>query len=122
MPDADRANLPFWAHQLAEYLIGAVLIGSAWYSPEPAVQAGLGGAVVANAAFADGPAGAFRVVGRPLHRWIDLAIMVLLLVAAFQGWFGVGTTGRIALPLMSAALFVLWLRTDFDDPPGGQKK
>lgn len=108
--------MPFWAHQLAEYLIGGILIAAAWYSPEPAVQATLGGLVIANAAFTDGPAGAFRVIPRSVHKWIDVGIMLLLLVAAFQGWFGVGTTGRIALPLMSAALFVLWLRTDFDEP------
>lgn len=112
----DHATWPFWAHQLGEYLIAAVLIASAWYSPEPAVQATLGGLVVANAALADGPAGAFHVIGRTAHKWIDVGIMILLLVAAFQGWFGVGTTGRIALPVMAVALFVLWFRTDFDAP------
>jgi hypothetical protein len=116
MGKSQHSVLPFWAHQLGEYLIAAVLIASAWYSPEPAVQAILGGLIMANAALADGPAGAFRVLGRPVHKWIDVAIMILLLVAAVQGWFDVDTTGRIALPLMSAALFMLWLRTDFHDP------
>ena len=118
----ERSLLPFWLHQLGEYLIAAVLIASAWYSPEPAVQAVLGALVIANAAFADGPAGAFRVIGHTLHKWIDVVIMILLLVAAFQGWVGVGTTGRIALPLMSAALFALWLTTDFDEAEHAQKK
>jgi hypothetical protein len=113
--DDERSGWPFWLHQLAEYLIGGVLVASAWYSPEPAVQAVLGGLIIANAAFADGPAGAFRVIGRPLHKWIDVGIMLLLLVAALQSWVDVDTTGRIALPLMSAALFVLWLKTDFGD-------
>ena len=113
MSDDARTGWPFWLHQVAEYLIAGVLIASAWYSPEPAVQAFLGGLIIANAALADGPAGAFRVIGRTPHRWIDVGIMILLLVAAFQGWAGVGTTGRIALPLMSAALLVLWLNTDF---------
>lgn len=106
--------MPFWLHQLGEYLIAAVLIASAWYSPEPAVQAVLGSMIMINAAVADGPSGAFRFIGRTIHKWIDVAIMVLLLVAALQGWFDVNTTGRIALPVMSAALFVLWLRTDFE--------
>lgn len=109
----DRPGWPFWLHQIAEYLIAGVLIAGAWYSPEPVVQAVLGGLIIANAALADGPVGAFAVIGRTLHRWIDVGIMILLLVAAFQGWIGVGTTGRIALPLMSAALLVLWLNTDF---------
>jgi hypothetical protein len=113
--DVERSGWPFWLHQLGEYLIAAVLVASAWYSPEPMVQAVLGSLIMINAAVADGPAGAFRLIGRTIHKWIDVAIMVLLLVAAFQGWFDVNTTGRIALPLMSAALFVLWLSTDFDD-------
>ncbi len=113
--EAERSGLPFWVHQLGEYLIAAVLIASAWYSPEPMVQAVLGSLISINAAFTDGPAGAFHLIGRTIHKWIDVAIMVLLLVAAFQGWVNVDTTGRIALPLMSAALFMLWFRTDFDD-------
>jgi hypothetical protein len=112
--DVERSGWPFWLHQLSEYLIASVLIASAWYSPEPMVQGVLGSLIMINAAVADGAAGAFHLIGRTIHKWIDVAIMVLLLVAAFQGWFDVNTTGRIALPLMSAALFVLWLRTDFD--------
>lgn len=108
--------MPFWLHQIAEYLIAGVLIAFAWYSPEPAVQAILGGLIIANAAFADGPAGAFRVISRTLHKWIDVVIMILLLVTALQGWVDVDTTGRIALPLMSAAMFVLWINTDFTEP------
>ena len=122
MSDDERSRRPFWLHQIAEYLIGGVLIASAWYSPEPAVQAVLGGLIIANAAFADGPAGAFHVIGRTLHKWIDVGIMILLLVAAFQSWVGVGTTGRIALPLMSVALLLLWLNTEFDETGDAQKK
>jgi hypothetical protein len=113
--DVERSGSPFWVHQIGEYLIAAILIASAWYSPEPAVQAILGSLIMINAAVADGPAGAFHLIGRAIHKWIDVGIMILLLVAAFQGWVEVNTTGRIALPLMSAAMLVLWLRTDFDD-------
>jgi hypothetical protein len=113
--DVERSGSPFWLHQLGEYMIAAVLIASSWYSPEPIVQAVLGSLIMINAAVADGAAGAFHLIGRTVHKWIDVAIMVLLLVAALQGWFDVNTTGRIALPLMSASLFMLWLHTDFDD-------
>ena len=58
MARSARSRLPFWAHQLAEYLIAAVLIASAWYSPEPAVQAVMGALIMANAALTDGPVGA----------------------------------------------------------------
>ena len=111
----ERSLRPFWLHRLGEYLVAAVLVASAWYSPEPAVQATLGALIFINAAFADGPAGAFRLLNRKVHKWFDLVIMVLLLVAAVQGWFGVGAAGRIALPLMAALMLVIWLSTDFDD-------
>ena len=115
MARSTRARLPFWAHQLAEYLIAAVLIASAWYSPEPAAQAVMGGLIMANAALTNGPVGAFSIIGRTLHKWFDVVIMVLLLVAAVQGWVDVDTTGRIALPAMSVLMLLLWLRTDFGD-------
>jgi len=119
--DEQRRRSPFWLHQLGEYGIAAVLIASAWYSPEPAVQAVLGALIIVNAAFADGGAGAFRVVDRRIHKWFDVVIMVLLLVAAVQGWVDVDTTGRIALPTMAVLMFVLWRSTDFtvEDEPSG---
>jgi len=113
--DEKRLRRPFWMHQLGEYLIAAVLIASAWYSPEPMVQATLGSLIIINAAFTDGPAGAFRLIDRKLHKWFDVAIMALLLVAAFQGWFDVNSTGRIALPVMAVLMFLMWFHTDFDD-------
>lgn len=114
MDDEQRRQCPFWLHQLGEYLIAAVLVASAWYSPEPLVQAVLGGLIIINAAFADGAAGAFPLVDRRIHKWIDVAIMVLLLIAAVQGWVDVDTTGRIALPTMAVLMFLLWWNTNFD--------
>ena len=109
----ERRLAPFWLHQIAEYLIALTLLVSAWYSPEPAVQATLGALILINAVFADGAAGAFPHVSRRVHKWFDVVIMAMLLFAAFQGWFGVGTAGRLALPLMSALMLVLWINTDF---------
>ena len=123
MSDQQRRRGPFWLHQLGEYLIAAVLIASAWYSPEPTVQAVLGGLIIANAAVADGPAGAFPLVDRRIHKWLDVVIMVLLLLAAVQGWVDVDATGRIALPTMAVLMFVLWFNTDFDvDEPEKAKQ
>jgi hypothetical protein len=112
--DEQRSRGPFWLHQLGEYLIAAILIASAWYSPEPLVQAVLGALIIINAAFADGAAGAFPLVDRRIHKWFDVVIMVLLLVAAVQGWVDVDTTGRIALPTMAILMFMLWRNTDFE--------
>ena len=114
VPDEQRSRSPFWLHQLAEYLIAAVLIASAWYSPEPLVQAVLGTLIIINAAFADGAAGAFRVVDRRIHKWFDVVIMALLLIAAVRGWVDVDTTGRIALPTMAVLMFLLWFNTNFE--------
>jgi hypothetical protein len=116
----ETSHRPFWLHQLGEYLIAAILVASAWYSPEPAVQGALGALIFINAAFADGAAGAFRLVNRTAHKWFDAVIIVLLLVAAVQGWLGVGTAGRIALPLMALLMLVLWLSTDFDEQGSGR--
>jgi hypothetical protein len=113
MADEERVRRPFWLHQIGEYLIAAVLIASAWYSPEPLVQAILGALIITNAAFADGPAGAFPIVDRRIHKWFDVVIMGLLILAALQGWVDVDTTGRIALPTMAVLMFVLWFNTDF---------
>ena len=118
VPDEKRSRGPFWLHQLGEYLIAAVLIASAWYSPEPMVQGVLGALILINAAFADGPAGAFPLVDRRIHKWVDVAIMVLLIGAALQGWVDVDTTGRIALPTMAILMFVLWINTDFEVETG----
>ena len=111
----ERSHRPFWLHQLGEYLIAAILVASAWHSPEPAVQATLGALIFINAAFADGTAGALRLVDRNAHKWFDAVIIVLLLGAAVQDWLGVGPAGRIALPLMALLMLVLWLSTDFDE-------
>lgn len=115
-----RPRRPFWLHQLGEYLIAGVLVASAWYSPEPAVQATLGVLIFINAAFANGAAGAFRIVNRTVHKLVDAVIIVLLLIAAVQDWVGIGTVGRIALPLMALLMIVLWLGTDFDDHESGR--
>lgn len=117
MDDEQRRRGPFWLHQIGEYLIAAVLVASAWYSPEPMVQAVLGGLIIINAAFADGAAGAFPLVDRRIHKWIDVVIMVLLLTAAVQGWVDVDTTGRIALPTMAVLMFLLWWNTNFEVEP-----
>lgn len=56
---------------------------------------------------------------RDVRGWFDVLIIVLLL-AAVQTWVGVGTAGRIALPLMAALMVALWVGTDFDDHESGR--
>ena len=55
MPNSDKPKRPFWLHQAAEYLLGAVLIAQGLQSPTPAVPAVAGGLIMANAAIVRGP-------------------------------------------------------------------
>ena len=77
----ERARRPFWLHQIAEYLIGTVIIAAGVQSPSPVVPSVLGGLVLVNAAFVDGPVSAFDTVPRSIHRWVDVVLMIAIAVA-----------------------------------------
>lgn len=118
MVQIERALRPFWLHQIVEYLVGLMLIAAALQSPDPAVPAVLGVVVLGNAAIAIGPAGAFRLVGRKLHRTLDVVVIALLAVTAVQPWLDVDTTGRFLVGGIALVLFVVWFHTDFADRSG----
>lgn len=104
---------PFWIHQLSEYLIGIALVAQALQEKDPLVPAIAGIAVLGNVAVARGPLGAFKWVGRGLHRWLDLVVMVGILVAAAQPWFDVPAGGRLIMLVMLVPLGFLWFYTDW---------
>ena len=85
---------PFWMHQLVEYIIGLILVATGLQDPEPLVPAVVGGVVLLNAAVAIGPLGAFRLVGRRLHRVVDLVVIAFVVVAAIQPWVDVDVGTR----------------------------
>ena len=76
--EIERVQRPFWIHQLIEYLVGIGLISASVQLPDPAVPALLGLLIILNAAVAKGAAGAFRLVGRRLHRTLDLVVIGVL--------------------------------------------
>jgi len=115
MVQIERALRPFWLHQVVEYLVGLMLIAAALQSPDQAVPAVLGVVVLGNAAIAIGPAGAFRLIGRKLHRTLDVVVISLLAVTAVQPWIGVDATGRLLVGGIALVLFVVWFHTDFAD-------
>ncbi len=115
MVEIERVRRPFWMHQVVEYLVGVVLITFALQSPTPALPASLGALVLVNAAVAAGGAGAFALVGRRLHRVLDLVVMGLVLLAAVQPWFDVELTGRLATGAIAFVLFFVWFHTDFGE-------
>lgn len=110
---SDRAMRPFWIHQLAEYLIGLALVGQALQERDPLVPALAGVAVIANVSIVRGPLGAFKWVGRGLHRWLDLGVMAGILTAAGQPWLTVPASGRVIMLVMLVPLGFLWFYTDW---------
>lgn len=115
MPAIEGAQRPFWMHQIVEYLMGILLIAGALQLPSPVLPAVMGLVVVGNTAIARGPASAFPLVGRTVHRWLDVVVMALLVVAAFQPFVHVDSTGRAMLGAVTMILFFIWLNSDFTE-------
>ena len=64
--------MPFWAHQLAEMLLGGLLlIEGARTGQHTAVLVGMGGALLLLSLLSDGALGAWPWIGRRLHRVLD---------------------------------------------------
>jgi hypothetical protein len=117
MVDVERARRPFWIHQLVEYLVGLALISASVQLPEPTVPAVMGLVVLFNAAIAQGAAGAFRLVPKPLHRRFDQGLIVLLLVAAVQPWVSVDASGRLLIVAIAIAMAFVSFYTDYAERP-----
>ena len=113
MVEIERERRPFWIHQVIEYIIGIALISSSVQLPEPAVPALLGLLIILNAAIAKGSAGAFRLVGRRLHRTLDLVVIGILVFFAFQPWLSIDITSRMLIGAIAFILCFVWFYTDF---------
>ncbi|MEZ5297072.1 MAG: hypothetical protein R2697_12590 [Ilumatobacteraceae bacterium] len=111
----DRAQRPFWIHQFVEYVIGLALIVFGFQDTHPTVPAVVGIVVMLNAAVVRGPFGAFRLIGRKLHRWVDLVVMAFLVFAAVQPWVEMSSLGRLALIGIVIPLAFSWWYTDWTD-------
>jgi hypothetical protein len=112
MPAA-RSWRPFWLHQGAEYLVALVLIASALQSPAPLWPVLGGGLVLVNAAFSGPPLGAFKVIGRGLHRRLDLVVIGVLVVLAALPFLSIDTASRLTMLLVAAVLGFVWWGTNF---------
>lgn len=111
--ESNRASRPFWLHQAVEYVIGAVFISTSIQSETPALPAGLGVAIMLNAAFTRGPAGAFRVLHRQVHRVIDVVIIAAIALAAVQPWIPLGDNARLLMGVLAFVLGFVWWNTNF---------
>jgi hypothetical protein len=118
----ERAMRPFWIHQTAEYLIGLALVATAIQDPEPVVPAVVGTLVILNAAVVRGPLGAFKWFGRAVHKWIDLALMIVILLVAVQPFADVPTTGRGMMLLTLVPYAFMWFYTDWAERPARKER
>ena len=80
-----RNRLAYWMHQLVEYLLGLVLLSEAARLKHPLWSAVGGVGLVLAAALGDAPLSAFRSVPRRVHRFVDLALGVLLVALGVLG-------------------------------------
>jgi hypothetical protein len=110
---SDRALRPFWLHQAVEYIIGLILVGQGLQGPEPLVPAVVGGVVLVNAAVAIGPLGAFRLVGRRLHRVLDMVVIGVVVAAAVQPWVDVDVGTRAIMIGVAVVYGFVWFYSDF---------
>lgn len=118
----ERAMRPFWMHQFVEYVLGAALIAQGMQEPEPVVPTLAGVVVLVNAAAVRGPLGAFKFIGRRLHRWLDLVVAALLVFGAVQPWVPVAVTTRGLLLIVLLPLGFLWFYTDWEERPGRRER
>jgi hypothetical protein len=108
--DHDRTaagSIPFWAHQLAEMLLGGLLlVEGARTGQHTAVLVGLGCALLLLSLTSDGALGAWPWIGRRLHRVLDFAAAAVLAVSPVL----LSLTAVLPIVILeAAALGMVWL-------------
>ena len=108
--DHDRAAagaVPFWAHQVAEMLLGGLLlVEGARTGQHTAVLVGLGSALLLLSLASDGALGAWPWIGRKVHRVLDFAAAAVLALSPLL--LGLSSALPIVV-LEAAALGMVWL-------------
>lgn len=115
-PPTSRRWRPFWIHQGAEYLVGLVMVAAGVQSTTPTFPVLAGGLIVLNAAVVIGPIGAFRLVGRPLHRTLDLLVIGVVVVVAALPFLDIDSASRLTMVVLVAIMAFVWLSTNFEPP------
>lgn len=110
-----RPKRPFWLHQVAEYLLGGVLVAQGLQSPTPTLPAVAGALVMVNAAIVRGPLAAFRLVDRQVHRLLDLVVIGAVVAMAVQPWADVEGSTRVIMAAIAAVMAVVWSQSSFAD-------
>jgi hypothetical protein len=107
-------------HQIVEYILGLALIASGLQSPTPIVPGVLGGLIILNAAITKGPVGAFRVLSRKVHRVLDVGLITLTFVAAFQPWLETDSGVRLIV-IFIGVVYAVWWQSNFAERAKGPK-
>jgi hypothetical protein len=106
--DRSPAGLvPFWAHQLAEMLLGLLLlVEGARTGEHTAVLVGMGGLLLLLALMSDGALGVWPRIGRRLHRVLDFVAAAALAVSPLV----LSLDAVLAIVVLEvAALGMVWL-------------
>ncbi len=119
---AEGGKRPFWMHQLVEYILGGALVASGLQSPYPLMPAVLGGVIMMHAAVTKGALAAFNVLDRRIHRLIDPAIILLVVISAIRPWATIDDGTRVIVFGIAAVHSVVWLSSSFAEKPKKQTK
>jgi uncharacterized membrane protein YhaH (DUF805 family) len=110
-----HGRVPFWAHQLAEILLGVVLLFEGARNDSHVAVILTGALLLVFSLVSDGPVSAWPLLGRRVHRVGDFVVAAVLAVSPLL----LGITDVVAIVLLEgAALALVWLglRTDFTAP------
>ena len=101
-------------HQIVEYILGGVLIAQGLQSPQPLLPSVAGGLIVVNTTIVKGASmSAFRLVGRQLHRILDLVVIAAIIVAAVQPFVEADPGARVVMGGIAVVLAFVWFQTAF---------
>lgn len=115
------AKRPFWMHQIVEYILGLALIATGLQSPTPLVPGVIGLLIILNAAITKGPVAAFRVINRKVHRVVDVGLIALTFVAAFQPWLETESGVRLIVVFIGVVHAFVWWQSNFAERVKGPK-
>jgi hypothetical protein len=115
---------PFWIHQIAEYVLGLLLVAQGLQSPAPLVPSIAGGLIVMNAAIVRGaPLSAFRLVSRTQHRVLDVVVLAVIVVLIVQPWIEVIPADRLIMTGIVVVMGFVWMNSNFiEKVPRAQRK
>jgi hypothetical protein len=109
---------PYWLHQVAEYVVGFILL-IAVARVEGAERAPLiigGVLVLVNAAVSGPPAGCVHLVPRRVHKWTDIGVILALVALPIVFAEDASATVWIAMCGGAVVLAVIRFTTDYRPP------